>query len=498
MGMKWMEELRAAGRKTAAWMRLDGGEQKLFYLLCGLYVLYMLPLLLAGDYYLDDLGRSDRGYFGWSRNGRPLADGVLMFLGFFGRTLQDIGPLPQLVALVLLAYTMVLLSRRFYAPLKRSLLAGCLGLAIMSPFLLQNFVFRFDSAGMFLALVLAMLGYAVPEELSQRYRFVYTVITLFLMLNIYQAAIGVFVAMAFLELLFGGASKQAAFRRLVERAATLIVAGILYKVFLLWVPMETYAAAHSALIQPWTAEGQQILRANVVHIVKEIGHGFLSLTYVPFALSGLLFLAGAWNFFKKGMLLRYLLAFCGMAASLFIIFPFFKEAVLQPRVMMPVVVVFLCFGVLLSRFLQQGKKLANVVLVLLLLAGIDFSYAFANVMHRQMEYDVMIAREVISDTGALDPDREKKEFVFLGNSPLCREFQLTGKVRPFVRNLTSIYTTKYWSHSLLRHVSNRDLSPRLETEHDHEVVATKSPIFRRDVYDIYTDNDTFIIQFHDR
>ena len=68
--------------KTWPWMKLDGREQRLFCLLFSLHFLYLLPLILAGDYYRDDFARSLNGGFGWKELGRPFADLFMHFLSF--------------------------------------------------------------------------------------------------------------------------------------------------------------------------------------------------------------------------------------------------------------------------------------------------------------------------------------------------------------------------------------------------------------------------------
>ena len=133
----------------------------------------------------------------------------------FGKNLQDTAPLSQLLAIGLLAYTMVLLSRRWYAPLPGTLLVPCLGLAILPPFLLENLSYHFDAVTMMLALCLGLSCYALPEEWSRRGRFLYGVAATFLVLGLYQAAIGAYLSMVFVEIVctrggaYGGAWQNA-------------------------------------------------------------------------------------------------------------------------------------------------------------------------------------------------------------------------------------------------------------------------------------------------
>ena len=185
-------------KKSWQFLSLHPEEGKIFWRLCALYLLYIAPILLAGDDYIDDLGRSIYGYLGGKNNGRPFADMVMTVVNV-GKDLQDTAPLSQLLAIALLAYTMVLLARRYYAPISGTPLVLCLGLAILPPFLLENLSYHFDAVTMMLALCLGLSCYALPEEWSWRGRFLYSVAAAFLVLGLYQAAIGAYLSMVFVE-----------------------------------------------------------------------------------------------------------------------------------------------------------------------------------------------------------------------------------------------------------------------------------------------------------
>lgn len=55
-------------------------------------VLYVLPIILTGRLYIDDLGRTLYGYSGWGLNGRPLSDAIMQTMSLGGELL-DLSPL---------------------------------------------------------------------------------------------------------------------------------------------------------------------------------------------------------------------------------------------------------------------------------------------------------------------------------------------------------------------------------------------------------------------
>lgn len=82
------EEIRALGRPAAV--------------LFAILLVALLPLLLADFHYLDDLGRAAIGYRRWDEFGRYLSEygSVLVHAGTH---LTDISPIPQLLAMFIMA-----------------------------------------------------------------------------------------------------------------------------------------------------------------------------------------------------------------------------------------------------------------------------------------------------------------------------------------------------------------------------------------------------------
>ena len=115
--------------------------------------LIVVPLMLNVPLYFDDLGRSLSGSYGWSEDGRPLADAVsqLLLLGA-PRTMLN-SPLGLLICVPLMALGSCLLARilqhpRFWgAPLACVFLFG-------SPYFIENLSYGFDAPQMVLAVLL--------------------------------------------------------------------------------------------------------------------------------------------------------------------------------------------------------------------------------------------------------------------------------------------------------------------------------------------------------
>jgi hypothetical protein len=84
-----------------------------FVRLLGLFALLLYPILQADRPYNDDLKRALLGRASWDSNGRPLTTLLMRALQCYNHAMVDIAPLPQIGAIVVLAWTGARLARRF-------------------------------------------------------------------------------------------------------------------------------------------------------------------------------------------------------------------------------------------------------------------------------------------------------------------------------------------------------------------------------------------------
>ena len=65
-------------------------------------IIFALPIILANQYYVDDIGRSSAGYTMWGIDGRPAADLIMTIFNLSYR-LSDLSPLPLIVSCAILS-----------------------------------------------------------------------------------------------------------------------------------------------------------------------------------------------------------------------------------------------------------------------------------------------------------------------------------------------------------------------------------------------------------
>ncbi|MGA0586547.1 glucosyltransferase domain-containing protein [Dyella sp. KRB-257] len=225
------------------------GVRAVFARLLGLYALLLYPLLHADRPYNDDLKRALLGRASWDSNGRPLTTLLMRALQCYDHTMVDIAPLPQIGAIVLLAWTGARLARRFTdaSPWLAALLVFPLG---AQPFFLENLSYQFDALSMALAIWLAVWPLLMP---TTRRGSGWGIASLFGALCLYQPAINVFLVLALAELVLTQAAAAAAvsgLRTLLRRAVQVTVAMAVYEL-LVGMHISGWVKQQAAPIHGW-------------------------------------------------------------------------------------------------------------------------------------------------------------------------------------------------------------------------------------------------------
>lgn len=129
-------------------------NKKYFYLFLGLGILYVLPIILANNYYTDDMARITHGG-GWHHDGRFIATHLARIFSFSSK-ITALYPYSLIVASgvvilsgMIVTYVLDLDSKWTLAPL----------FILISPFLLENLAYRFDALYMCLSILLAVIPF---------------------------------------------------------------------------------------------------------------------------------------------------------------------------------------------------------------------------------------------------------------------------------------------------------------------------------------------------
>ncbi|EPO4461323.1 TPA: glucosyltransferase domain-containing protein [Escherichia coli] len=114
---------------------------------------FILPIILGGNYYVDDINRSHLGY-GWAIDGRPLSDLIYNIITF-GTPITDFFPFSQIISVITLTYVGYLFSKSMN--LDDDILILSSSIIATSPMAIEILSYRFDSLPISLSILLVFI-----------------------------------------------------------------------------------------------------------------------------------------------------------------------------------------------------------------------------------------------------------------------------------------------------------------------------------------------------
>ncbi|HHO9729283.1 TPA: glucosyltransferase domain-containing protein [Escherichia coli] len=165
----------------------------------GIISLAWLPVIFASRYYMDDLGRSVRGYYDWSPNGRPVAEAIFRAITL-NNGMFDISPLYQVMSFFIMGICCLLLIKSLRLEISTNNLIIS-SLLFLMPFYLENISYRYDSLTMALSCLMALCSYHLARN-KPGYSWMALSLALgVLYLSTYQTFISVFVIVSMLSVI---------------------------------------------------------------------------------------------------------------------------------------------------------------------------------------------------------------------------------------------------------------------------------------------------------
>lgn len=211
-------------------------------------LVYILPIIISGRMFNDDIGRATEGYTKWGVNGRPLSDWIMEGLSF-GFPISNLSPFTIIIALLVTVLCGALLAENFGVKdkAKRNILAFSF---VISPFYLENLSYQFDSLPMSLSLLLATLAFTIPGRYQILTGSTIGTVLLIGTMCLYQPSINVYIILVCFSTIISGINCEGrVLLKSLYKAASLIVAQIIYSVALVPAFIEgDYNTNHSVMI----------------------------------------------------------------------------------------------------------------------------------------------------------------------------------------------------------------------------------------------------------
>lgn len=188
------------------------------------FLLILLPILLADRPFNDDVVRQATGAYGWNANGRHLSNLLMRVLALGQSRLVDLSPLPQLLALPLLAIGCLSWLKRIR--IRSAQVAVLVAFPIgAQPFFLENLSYQFDAGFMALAVSTALIA-ATHFRLGVA-GLATTTLALIACFSLYQPAINVFLVACMLVLIRDHIDGERLQKTAVQLIAAVLLASLI-------------------------------------------------------------------------------------------------------------------------------------------------------------------------------------------------------------------------------------------------------------------------------
>lgn len=390
------------------------------------YVVGISAVLRANFYYQDDVSRAVYGYKQWDYFGRYLST-ALSSLVHMGDYLTDIAPLPQLLAVLILALSGVLILYIVYDRTSFRIweLIAVVPLGL-NPYFLECLSFRFDAPYMAVSVLAAILPLLYRNRNGLAYIFA-SMLGILAVCTSYQSATGIFPMLVILLML----RDWNAGRKILPFCARSVAgygAGLAYFKLVIMKPADAGYVSNSL---PALADLLPNTFSNLRQYYLLVGQDFKGywLALVALIALGFLWVSIRRSTRKAGAAaLMGVIALVLMALLCFGIYPVLADTLFAPRAMYGFGVLIVLLGITLA---EERKTYLNFSVVVLSWAFFVFSFTYGNALNLQKEYTDFRIGQVIADFNDME--------VFQTGEPVTVQFAGSIGKAPVIRNMPQNY-----------------------------------------------------------
>lgn len=252
------------GRFSDFFVKEMGRRQVWLFFLLATFV-YVVPLILADYFYIDDNWRSLSAGMAWAEQGRLFTQLFYNALTFTDAA-PNIFPLPLLIAIVAMSSALTSLTFHYF---RQPTIACALVLLPLwyNPFFLQNLSYQYDGAPMALSLVAVI--YAITfRHPSRNVQWLVPSFLIALALGLYQISLNVFLGLCCLELL------RAAEEKMPWSQWGALIGWKLAQVLLGWLiycaTAYPFLGQNRTLLLNWSAQPLLQIDVNIARVLEKV------------------------------------------------------------------------------------------------------------------------------------------------------------------------------------------------------------------------------------
>lgn len=442
---------------------------KQFVFSVALVCLIALFSLLRADFnYIDDTGRVFYGYRGWDNFSRYTSN-FLSVIIHTNKVLSDISPLPQIIAIGLMAISSYLFTKLVHhqETFSISQIAGVVPLCL-SPWFLECLSYKFDSPYMALSVMAALLPFTFRH--SSGIQWLVAFLCAIVVCTTYQVSLSVFM-ISFVLVVAHKWNRGEAVRSIASQLggiAVSFVSGVLFFKFFILNPVDSYIS--SSLNLSYIPRNLVNFYNTVLGDLPRLWKVLISLVACGFVIT---FIQSSTRP-KIAALIIGLAALCGFLLCSFGLYSLLEKPLFSPRA---------CYGFGIAIAACSVYTVAsnrNLILkaptLILAWTLFVFTFEYGNALNYQAKYTDFRVQLVINDLNDID-DFNNLPNIYLntkgniGKAPIIRK--RIEKKSPLRRLIPSTLGSSDWmwnTFSLLHHYKLRSVKIVADNETGEEIL----------------------------
>ena len=392
--------------------------KKPFYFLTCIYCLSLTALIRVNYLYKDDIGRVIDGHRNWIKGSRQLNDLISIILNMDFR-LDDLAPMTQLLAAVIMAAATVIVLKLFSHG-EKIRWVDCVAAVpfALNPFFLQCFSFRYDAPYMALSVFAAVCPFLFVGKGRIAF-WLSSVVGVLVMCLTYQTSSGIYPMLVLFYIFDQWNRKEMSVPELLKFTVPSVGCYLASLAFYRLIFVRSTAGYTSTAVFSLAGMPKGIFRNYRRFYAKVKGDLKIQWLFL-IAVLILLFLLVMVVHSKQNRLLAAAAAGFSLAAGSFLTYGIFlvqKKPVYMPRMLYGFGVLIAILSILTVR--TAKLHLSAVVPILLSWCFFIFCFVYGNALGQQADYTQLRLNVLISDLNSLDimKNGQIKNIQFENNLP---------------------------------------------------------------------------------
>lgn len=417
--------------------------EMIFLYLCSF--LYILPRIISGVDYNDDIFRSETGdATWWYYNGRPLVVWSMQALNQ-NFLISDLTPLPVILGMTILVACCIFLIKRFLSDCTVATKFTICAAFVINPFFISNISYKYDAFPMYIALGLSVISALMEGRKPSLSIEIPRSVLLIFILCLYQAALSLIFSLIALDLCVTALKGRVDIRQQIYRAVTVVFSYFFYSKIIaphylrfLYVDMSQHVSLNH--------EGMALLGSNIktsFSLLSSFYHG--GIMHACMIVYALIYIAGFIFILRKPrtqnqtnifiILAAYLSGLCVIMLCTLSLTVLLKNPYIEPRVLLG------SFGfiisapvILLSISRAQIMQYCAVILcVMQILPTLALSFSFGNYLKQEFTHDTDAAKELEFHLSHYATNAQTT-LTFLNDNPTTPSMDVKTAIHPLIRS----------------------------------------------------------------